>query len=68
MLADNCCGMAVLRAPKASCPGTSALRVVILGKGPFKRWSLEGAGEASWEKGSRKGREVHISLGSSLAL
>ncbi|EDM14724.1 rCG46591, isoform CRA_b [Rattus norvegicus] len=27
MLADNCCGMAVLRAPKASCPGTSALRV-----------------------------------------
>lgn len=65
MLADNCCGMAVLRAPKA---GTSALRVVILGKGPFKRWSLEGAGEASWETGSRKGREAHISLGSSLAL
>lgn len=48
----------MLCAPKALCLGTSVLRVVILGEGPFKRWSLEGAGEVRWEKAL--GREVKL--------
>jgi hypothetical protein len=44
--------------PKFPVLRTSALKVVILGEWPFKRWSIEGAGEVSWE--NAQGKEAKL--------